>query len=194
MEIKPVELIGDRVKLLPMQWCHVSELYAAGQSSEIWRYLPYKIESVKDMESLVRSALHAMEKGKEFPYVVFDLQRNCLVGSTRFLNISYSNRNLEIGWTWYSPDVWRTYVNTETKYLLLRHCFEALGTVRVQFKADTRNTRSNQAILRLGCTQEGVLRRDRILPDGYIRDSYVYSIIQEEWPTIKTRLKGLLCG
>lgn len=192
MEIKPVKLIGERVKLFPMEWKHVGELFAAGQSGEIWRYLSQKVETVKDMEYLVQSALNGMETGLELPFVVYDTKSECLVGSTRFLNISIPNRNLEIGWTWYSPDVWRTRVNTETKYLLLRHSFETLGAVRVQLKADTRNTRSNQAIQRLGCTKEGVLRRDRILHDGYIRDANVFSIIQEEWPAIKARLEGFL--
>ncbi|MBN6189192.1 GNAT family N-acetyltransferase [Aneurinibacillus sp. BA2021] len=115
-----------------------------------------------------------------------------VVGSSRFLNISPSNRTLEIGWTWYSPEVWRTRMNTECKYLLLRHCFEVLSTIRVEFKTDSRNLRSQRAIERLGAVKEGVRRNHRILPDGYIRDSVYYSVIPQEWETVKARLQHLL--
>ncbi len=108
------------------------------------------------------------------------------------INISVPNRSLEIGWTWYHPSVWRTRINTECKYLLLKYCFEQLQTVRVQFCADKRNTRSNQAIQRLGAIKEGELRRNRILNDGYIRDTCVYSIVDAEWPQIKLKLENYL--
>ncbi len=99
---------------------------------------------------------------------------------------------MEIGWTWLARDAWRTPINTECKYLLLRHCFEDLGMVRVQVKTDARNVRAQRAIERLGALREGVLRRHRILPDGYIRNSVYYSILDAEWPAVKARLEGLL--
>jgi RimJ/RimL family protein N-acetyltransferase len=108
------------------------------------------------------------------------------------MTIEPANRSLEIGGTWYGVDYQRTVVNTEAKYLLLRHAFETLGCIRVQFKADLRNERSQRAIERIGAVREGVLRAHVILPDGYIRDSVIFSIIKSEWPTVKQRLLGKL--
>lgn len=192
MEIRPVELVGRRVKLVPMRLSHVDALAEAGKYPEIWTYMPMKVGARKDMEQLVELALQAQEQGRELPFVIIDLQEDNVVGSTRFLNISVPNRHLEIGWTWLTPRVWRTAVNTECKYLLLRHCFEELGVVRVQLKTDGRNVRSQQAIERIGAVKEGVLRRHRIMYDGYIRDSVYYSILDYEWPAAKELLQKFL--
>ena len=107
-------------------------------------------------------------------------------------NISHENRNLEIGKTWLTPAVWGTHLNTECKYLLLRYCFETLGTLRVQLKTDVRNVRSQRATERLGAVKEGVLRHHWVMPDGHIRDSVLYSILLEEWPDCKERLERIL--
>ncbi len=192
MEIKPVELIGQRAKLIPMEAGQTKQLFEAGRSQEIWSYMPINVQKYEDMERLVREALMSKEKGVDFPFVIIDQETDRIVGSTRFLDISIPNRNLEIGWTWYNPEVWRTRMNTECKYLLLRHCFEQLSTVRVQLKADARNTRSLKAIERIGGVQEGTLRRHRILEDGFIRDTVYFSIIAEEWPEAKAKLEGFL--
>ena len=127
-----------------------------------------------------------------FPFAIIDRASGTLVGSTRYYDISQTNRSLEIGSTWLTPRAWRTAVNTECKYLLLKHCFESLGTIRVQLKTDSRNLRSQKAIERLGASKEGILRNHMILPNGYIRDSVYYSIIEQEWPAIKGRLEGML--
>ncbi|MCU6712994.1 GNAT family N-acetyltransferase, partial [Paenibacillus sp. J5C_2022] len=169
--IFPEMLEGSRVRLSPMNRSHTNALYAAAKEAAIWTYLPLKIDKIADMNRLIDEALEERERGLACPFVVYDRQLNKLVGSTRYLNISTANRNLEIGWTWYSPDVWRSRVNTECKYLLLRYAFEELQCIRVQFKADVQNDRSNRAIERLGAVHEGVLRADRILPDGYIRSA-----------------------
>lgn len=192
MKIVPVELIGQRAKLIPLEVSHTKGLFEAGRNPEIWQYMLMKIESLDDMKRLVEEALFAKAKGLEFPFVIIDRKTDRIVGSTRFLEISSQNRNLEIGWTWLSSDVWRTRINTECKYLLLRHCFEMLSSIRVQLKTDARNVRSQRAIERIGAVKEGVLRCHRILPDGFIRDSVYYSIISEEWPMVKKRLEGLL--
>ncbi|WP_163100365.1 GNAT family N-acetyltransferase [Peribacillus alkalitolerans] len=192
MNIKYVELIGERVKLVPMDRSHIEGLYKAGSSPEIWTYMSIQVKSLADMERLVEEALEAKEKGLEFPFVVIDNESDSVVGSTRFLNISKGNRSLEIGWTWYSKDVWRTRVNTESKYLLLKYCMEHLETVRVQFKADNRNERSKTAIQRIGATFEGVLRQDRIMPNGYNRDSAYFSVIDKEWDSMKAKLEDYL--
>lgn len=184
-------LEGERVKLLPMEARHAPELYACS-TEEIWTYLPMKVSRLEQMERLVEEALRHKESGEDFPFVVYDKMLNKLVGSTRCLTLNASNRNVEIGWTWYAPEVWRTRVNTECKYLLLTYGFETLNLVRVQLKADIRNDRSNRAIRRIGAVPEGVLRQDRILPDGYIRNSKLYSIIDSEWEGVKSILEGYL--
>lgn len=126
MEIKPVELAGQRTKLVPLEKHHTTALYQAAQHAEIWAYMPMDVKTLEDMELLVEKALTAKEKGQEFPFVIHDQATDRIVGSTRFLDISVANRSLEIGWTWLSPEVWRTRINTEAKYLFLTHCFERL--------------------------------------------------------------------
>ncbi|MCL6452709.1 MAG: GNAT family N-acetyltransferase [Alicyclobacillus sp.] len=192
MEIGPVELVGERAKLIPMEKSHIEGLFEAGRDPKIWSYMPMHIETIDDMKCLVTGALLAREASSEFPFVIIDQESEKIVGSTRFLDISVPNRHLEIGWTWLSPSVWRTRVNTECKYLLLKHCFETLGTLRVQLKTDGRNVRSQQAIQRIGAVKEGVLRKHRVMHDGYIRDSVYFSVIDDEWPSVKARLESML--
>lgn len=188
----PIFLEGTRVMIKAMDATHKEELFACGKQPDIWTYLPNNMNAAEDMSAFVDSALRDKESGLEFPFVVYDKSLGKLVGSTRFLNVSASNRNVEIGYTWYSPEVWRTRVNTECKYLLLKYSFEEMNMVRVQFKADVRNERSNAAILRIGAVKEGVLRQDRILPDGHCRNANIYSIIDSEWPGVKERLENYL--
>jgi len=185
-------LDGKRVQLLALESEHAEELFACAKYPEIWTYLPTKVESLEDMNDLIQKALNARASGTEYPYAVYDKLLKKIVGSTRLLGISEENKNFEIGWTWYSPEVWRTRVNTECKYELMRYGFEQFQAVRIQLKADERNTRSNQAIERLGATKEGVLRQDRILSDGFIRNACMYSIIRSEWPAVKQKLEGYL--
>jgi N-acetyltransferase len=192
VDVQPVVLTGAWAKLLPMDQSHIDALYEAGRSPEIWPYMPMSVQTIDDMQRLVREALRARERGAEFPFVIIDQERTRVVGSTRFLEITPAHRGIEIGWTWLSPEAWRTSINTECKYLLLRHCFEVLGAIRVQLKTDARNVRSQTAIERLGAVREGVLRHHRIMPDGYLRDSVYYSILVEEWPAVRTRLDGYL--
>lgn len=192
LNIEAMELIGQQVKLVPMHIDHVEGLFEAGSNDEIWTYMPMKVKTIDDTKRLVDNALSARDQGLEFPYTILDQKTNKIVGSSRLLNISKLNRSLEIGWTWYNPSVWRTRINTECKYLLLCHCFETLSTIRVEFKTDSRNTRSQRAIERLGAVKEGTWRNHRILSDGYIRDSVYYSIIFQEWHTVKAKLQHYL--
>ena len=189
-----IELTGQRVKLLPMMPAHADGLFVAVHDADagMWTYMPLHVTTLADMTRLVQQALEARRQGQEYPFVIFDLQSQRLVGSTRFLDISAANRSLEIGWTWLVPGVWRTRINTECKYLLLQYCFETLALLRVQLKTDSRNLRSQQAIERIGGVKEGVLRHHRIMPDGYLRDSVYYSILAEEWPAVKKQLKTWL--
>jgi RimJ/RimL family protein N-acetyltransferase len=124
--------------------------------------------------------------------VAIHLESGRVAGATRYLNIVPQDRGLEIGGTWYGPEFQRTVVNTECKYLLLSHAFERLGCIRVQLKTDLRNERSQRAIERIGAVKEGVLRNHMILPDGRIRHSVFYSILDTEWPEVKNRLEGML--
>ncbi|MGF9945463.1 GNAT family protein [Priestia megaterium] len=190
--LKSVELVGTTVKLVPLEKMHEQGLYEAAKPKEIWEYLPVKVHSLSDMNQVIESALKAKQEGRELPFAVFDVESHSIVGSTRFLDISLPNKSVEIGWTWYHPSVWRTRVNTECKYLLLKYCFEELKLHRVQFKTDVRNNRSRKAIKRLGATQEGVIRKHMVLSDGYVRDSVIFSIIDNEWPFVKKRLEGFL--
>ena len=188
----PTILSGSSIQLLPLELSCAEGLFACGTDSRIWTYLPNKVETREDMDQMIQSALESQRQGTDHPYAVYSSDLGKLVGSTRFLNISIPNKQLEIGWTWYTPEVWRTRVNTECKYTLLKYSFEEFKAVRVQFKADIRNDRSNRAIERIGAVREGMLRQDRILHDGYIRNSYLYSIIDTEWPAVKERLEQYL--
>jgi RimJ/RimL family protein N-acetyltransferase len=191
-QVEPVVLQGQHVRLEPLRLEHAMELYAISQYPDIWRYMPYKQPaSVSEMEAWIAAALQAQERGVEVPFAIIDRSSHAL-GSTRYLNITPKDRALEIGWTWLTVTARRTPVNTECKYLLLRHAFEALGAIRVQFKTDSRNMTSQRAIERIGAVKEGVLRNHVIMPDGYYRHSVYYSIIESEWPMVKAHLESRL--
>lgn len=186
-------LTGKRSQLVPMQEAHTEALFLASQYTEIWSWLTERQpSSVEGMARIVKQALSRQQEGLEQPFVIIDQQTGQVVGSTRMYDFAPAHRQLEIGSTWLTPSVWRTRINTECKYLLLRHCFDSLGLVRVQLKTDGRNVRSQAAIARLGATKEGVLRRHKILPDGFVRDSVIFSVIDEEWPRVRQRLEDFL--
>jgi RimJ/RimL family protein N-acetyltransferase len=193
MKIQPITLSGKIVRLEPLSKKHIPGLTLAGQDEQIWRYLPYgNIDTQEKMARFVDSLLDLETQGNELPFAAIHLQSGQPVGCTRYMEISVENRKLEIGGTWYGVDYQRTGVNTECKYLLLKHAFETLECIRVQFKTDSRNHRSQKAIERIGAVQEGVLRNHMILPDGHIRDSVYYSIIDTEWPKVKDRVEKML--
>jgi RimJ/RimL family protein N-acetyltransferase len=146
----------------------------------------------EDMRRWVSDILSRAEKGTDLPFVAVHLATGRVAGATRYLNIMPNDRGLEIGGTWYGPEFQRTAVNTECKYLLLRHAFETLGCIRVQLKTDLRNERSQKAIERIGAVKEGVLRNHMILPDGRYRHSVFYSILDTEWSEVKKRLEEML--
>lgn len=190
MEVKPVVLTGKHVRLEPMTEKHVPGLAEIGLGQAFWDFMLYgNIETVDDMRNWVMDILSRAEKGTDLPFVAIHLASGRVAGATRYLNIMPRDRGLEIGGTWYGLDFQRTPVNTECKYLLLRHAFETLGCIRVQLKTDLRNERSQKAIERLGAVKEGVLRNHMILPDGRYRHSVFYSILDTEWPAVKNRLE-----
>lgn len=178
---------GERVKLAPLTLEHVQPLFDCSRDPAIWAAYPIRIERVEEMEQFVRKALDGRDRGEQYPYAVYDKALDAYVGSTRFLRIAKEHRNLNIGSTWYSSEVWRTRVNTETKYLLLRHAFEQAEVIRVEIVTSTDNLRSQRAIERLGAVREGLLRKKY-----YGLDYFVYAIVNEEWPTVKARLEGYL--
>lgn len=188
--VNPVTLTGQHVRLEPMTEEHVSALTEIGAGQDFWHFMLYgDMKTEQDMRAWVRDILSRAEKGTDLPFVAVHLESGRVAGATRYLNIMPNDRGLEIGGTWYGTDFQRTAVNTECKYLLLKHAFETLGAIRVQLKTDSRNERSQRAIERLGAVREGVLRNHMILPDGYIRHSVFYSILDAEWDRVKRNLE-----
>ena len=195
MEIHPVTLSGQFVRLEPLSLEHVSGLADIGLEQSIWRYMLYgSMQSVADIRAWVEDMLSRQAAGTDLPFAVRHGESGRLAGASRYLDIRPKHRALEIGGTWYGLDFQRTAVNTESKYLLLSHAFEKLGTVRIQFKTDLRNLPSQRAIERLGAVKEGILRQHTITPEGVLRDSVYYSIIDKEWPAVKARLEAILQG
>lgn len=144
------------------------------------------------MERYVTSSLADRDKGKALPFVICEQGKGEIVGSTRYGNIKTAHRRVEIGWTWISPGRQRTPINTECKFLLLRYAFEVLGCFRVELKTDVLNTKSRNAILRIGAKEEGILRKHTIADTGRIRDTVYYSILDSEWPGVKAKLEEIL--
>jgi N-acetyltransferase len=185
----PVTLSGKYVRLEPMTEAHVPGLTQIGLDEGIWEHMLYgDVSSEADIRNWVRDILSR----PDLPFVAVHLVSGRVAGATRYLNIMPHDRGLEIGGTWYGLEFQRTAVNTECKYLLLKYAFETLGCIRVQFKTDKRNERSQRAIERLGAKHEGILRNHMVLPDGRFRDSVYFSIIDTEWPGVKTRLEEML--
>lgn len=193
LEVRPVTLQGQHVRLEPMSEAHIPGLTEIGAGQTFWDFMLYgNINTEVDMSGWVRDILGRAEKGSDLPFTVIHLASGRVAGATRYLNIMPKDRGLEIGGTWYGTDFQRTAVNTECKYLLLKHAFETLGCIRVQLKTDLRNERSQRAIERIGAIKEGVLRNHMILPDGRYRHSVFYSILDTEWEGVKKRLEEML--
>ena len=189
----PVTLTGRYVRLEPMTEAHIPALAKIGVGQAFWDFMLYgQMNTEADIANWVRDILGRAGKGTDLPFVAVQLASGRVAGATRYLNMLPKDRGLEVGGTWYGLDFQRTVVNTECKYLLLQYAFETLGCIRVQLKTDLRNERSQQAIERLGAVKEGVLRNHLILPDGRIRHSVFYSILDTEWAGVKQRLERLL--
>jgi N-acetyltransferase len=193
MDVKPVMLTGKYVRLEPMTEEHLPGLAEIGVGQNFWDFMLYgRMDSVEDMRVWVKDIISRGENGTDLPFVVIHLASGRIAGATRYLNIVPRDRGLEVGGTWYGIEFQRTTVNTECKFLLLRHAFETLGAIRVQLKTDLRNERSQKAIERLGAKKEGILRNHMILPDGGYRDSVFYSILNVEWVDVKKNLEEMM--
>ena len=192
MRIEPVVLDGDRVRLEPMRRDHLDPLIEAGRDEELWRWTSAKATTRDAMSDYMEAALADAERGVALPFVTIDKPTTSVVGSTRFGNVDWVNRRAEIGWTWISPPFQRSYVNSEAKYLMLRHAFDVWNCVRVELKTDVLNEKSRAAMLRLGAVEEGVLRRHILTHSGRFRDTIDYSILDHEWPAVRAHLEARL--
>jgi RimJ/RimL family protein N-acetyltransferase len=185
-------LEGAAVRLEPLGLRHLDGLCELGLDPALWRFTVSRVPDRAAMERYVETALDERRAGTALPFATVWRETGQVIGSTRFGNASAANRRVEIGWTWLGRPWQRTRANTEAKYLMLRHAFDAWGCVRVEFKTSALNERSRAAILRIGAREEGILRRHMVNDDGSLRDSVYFSIIDEEWPEVKRRLEGLL--
>ncbi|MFM0238520.1 GNAT family N-acetyltransferase [Paraburkholderia phytofirmans] len=185
-------LTGKTVELRPLQREHTQGLLDAAADGQLWNMKLTVVPGAGNVDGYIATALEGRAAGTVMPFVIVRRDTGALVGSTRFWKIDRVNRKLEIGHTWLSESVQRSAANTEAKYLLLRHAFEAMQCVRVQFTTDELNEKSRAAILRIGAKQEGVVRHERIMPDGRKRNSVRFSIIDEEWSEVKAMLEAKL--
>ena len=192
MDLTPPTLRGKYLTLEPLAERHAPDLFAAMQDEEVCRYLAWPPPTKLDETlALVRDALEAMARRQAVVFAQVWNASGRAIGSTRLLDVRPADRQVEIGSTFLAREYWRTPANTEAKLLLLTWCFEKLGCVRVALKTDGRNVRSQEAIARLGAVREGVLRKHMNVR-GYQRDTVYFSILEDEWPAVKTRLEARL--
>lgn len=192
LRIAPVTLSTDRLTLQPLTLDHVPALAKAAGDGELWEKKTTTVPKPEGFEEYVRKALELQAAGLAFPFATTIRDGNQVVGSTRFMNVDAANHRVEIGTTWIAKSWQRSFVNTHAKFLMLKHAFEDLGCNAVEIRTHSLNDQSRAAIERLGAKLDGILRRHMIMPDGHIRDTAVYSIVQEEWPEVKARLEARL--
>jgi len=194
MEITPITLEHRAVRLSPIRREQCLDLWeiAKGSLDDTFRWIPYSMRSAEDFQNWTDKALAEQERSESLVFVTVAPNSGELVGSTRFMNIDRTNRRVEIGSTWIAPKWQRTAINTEAKYLMLRHAFETWGCIRVELKTDALNQKSRNAILRIGAKEEGTLRRHLITWTGRVRDTVYFSILDHEWPEVKARLEARL--
>ena len=192
MDIRPVVLDGVYVRLEPLSLDHLPALIEIGLEPDLWRWTTQVVRTPEEMEEYVRGALAEQAAGRALPFATVEKASGRVAGSTRFAAIEPLHRRVEIGWTWLAPPRQRTVLNTEAKFLMLRHAFERWGCVRVEFKTDVLNMRSRQALLRIGAKEEGVLRSHLITATGRVRDTVYFSVTAAEWPAVRAALEAKL--
>jgi len=175
-----------------MAKAHLAGLAQVGLKEELWRWIPVPVRTVEEMAAYIETALQEQERGVSLPFALIEKATGRAIGSTRYGNIDPTHRRVEIGWTWVAREWQRSAVNTEAKYLLLKHAFETLGCIRVELKTDSLNEKSRAAILRIGAREEGIFRNHMIAANGRIRHTVYFSIVDSEWPAVKARLESLL--
>ena len=191
-EARPVTLEGEHVRLEPLTMAHHVALWEIAKDHELWRWTATDIRTPDDLARYMETALAEQAAGRSLPFATIAKAPGHPVGSTRFGNIEPLNRRAEIGWTWLGSAWQRTAVNSEAKLLMLTHAFETWGCIRVELKTDALNQASRAAIARLGAKEEGTMRRHIVTQTGRVRDTVYYSILDEEWPSIKARLEARL--
>ena len=192
MNVAPVMLEGSHVRLEPLAKAHLAGLAQVGLEEELWRWIPVPVRTVEEIATYIQTALQEQERGVSLPFALIEKATGRAIGSTRYGNIDRTHRRVEIGWTWVARGWQRTAVNTEAKYLLLKHAFETLACIRVELKTDSLNEKSRAAILRIGAREEGIFRNHMITASGRIRHTVYFSIVDSEWPAVKARLESLL--
>jgi len=192
MVITPVILEGRHVRLEPLTLEHTAQLAEVGLDADLWTWIPTPVRTPEEMSAYVQTAIKEQAAGSAIPFALVEKSSGRTVGSTRYGNIDRDHHRVEIGWTWVARQWQRTPINTETKYLLLRHAFETLRCIRVELKTDSLNERSRAAILRIGARQEGIFRNHMITASGRIRHTVYFSIVDSEWPEVKARLEAKL--
>lgn len=190
--LEPPALFGNHIELRPLQPGHRTAMLSAAADGELWNLKVTAVPSASTIDNYIATAVAGRNAGSMLPFVIVQQASGRIIGSTRFWKIDRDNRKMEIGHTWLSQSAQRTGVNTEAKYLLLVYAFEVLQAVRVQFTTDELNDKSRAAILRIGAKQEGIVRHERIMPDGRKRNSVRFSIIDDEWCEVKAGLEVLL--
>ena len=192
LRLEPVTLTGRLVRLEPLTLDHVPGLAEVGLDPEIWRWTLARPTTEADIQAWAASTIRARDEGTELPFATLDGATGQPIGSSRYMNIVLEHRRLEIGWTWVAPAWQRSGANREAKLLMLEHAFERLGCRRVEFKTDSNNEKSRQALLGIGARFEGVFRNHMVTPGGGTRHSAWYSVINEEWPEVRAGLEAML--
>jgi RimJ/RimL family protein N-acetyltransferase len=192
MDPVPVTLTGRFVRLEPLVPEHFDALVEVGANRGVFEFFPIQIESPEEVRAYLNFCIAQMQSGEGVTFTTVSLADRRPVGGTSFLAIDRLHRRLEIGGTWIAPEWQRTACNTEAKYLQLRHCFEELACVRVEFKTDSLNGKSRAALARIGAVEEGTFRNHMIMPSGRNRHSVYFSVIDSEWPEVKSRLEAKL--
>ena len=192
MTLAPVVLEGRHVRLEPLSHAHFDDLAEVALDPEIWRWTTERAVSPEELRAWIDRALAMRDTGTAMPFATVALPLGKAIGGTRFATYSPADRRVEIGWTWIARDWQRTVVNTEAKYLMLTHAFETLGCIRVELRTDVQNERSRAAIQRIGAKEEGILRKHSTTATGRVRDTIYYSILDEEWPSVKAGLEARL--
>ena len=190
----PITLEGSVVRLEPVRAEHAEFFWNVAKDAldDIFQWIPYRMKTGEDFQRLVEKAFQEQERGESIVFATLERQSGRVIGSTRFMNIDRVNRRVEIGSTWIAPAWQRTAVNTEAKYLMLRHAFEVWQCFRVELKTDALNQKSRNAILRIGAKEEGTLRRHVLTWTGRVRDSVDFSILDSEWAQVKAKLETRL--
>jgi RimJ/RimL family protein N-acetyltransferase len=185
-------LIGERIVLEPLTEAHADGMRAAAANECIWEWFPVRQHVAAVFDRVFADALDALATGREVPFATIDRASGVVIGSTRFMELRPEHRSVEIGSTWLMPSAWSTGANAEAKLLMLTQAFERAGCIRVELKTDARNARSRRAMEALPAQFEGIHRQHRVLPDGTLRDSAWYSVLDREWPSVRERLRGRL--